>query len=429
MKITHKFIIGGIIVVMLLLSSQGASAETLRFSWWGEEARHKATLETIRLFMKTYPDMTIIPEYMGWDGYLSKLMLEVARDSLPNIIQSDFKFFPDLVKKENLFYDLYELTDSIDISGFDQKFLEQWCIYDGKLMALPTGLNAETAMINQTLMAKAGIDPHTVWTWELLAEEGRKLHQQFPDAYFLIQGAESLTYHVLFPYVKQLTGNELVNDDYTLGFDQRAMTQALGYLKTLFDDGVLLPLQQSAEFGIRIAENPKWVNGQGAMYLEFTTHFVVAKTAAKNQQITVARLPVMDNAKQTGIMIAPAQLISISRQTRNMKAAATFVNFFLNDKDAVLALGLVRSVPATRHARRFLTEAGHMDAELAKAIDIGLTNAGLPGSLLSSNLEIFQIFKYAVELVGYKRHTPIEAAEILMDQLEKKLAAIKKQNG
>jgi len=87
------------------------------------------------------------------------------------------------------------------------------------------------------------------------------------------------------------------------------MAQALGYLKKLFDDGVLLPLQQSAGFGIRIAENPKWVNGQGAMYLEFTTHFIVAKGRGKGSAYHHCQITVMDNAKQTGIMITPAQLL------------------------------------------------------------------------------------------------------------------------
>jgi len=125
---------------------------------------------------------------MGWKDILSKLMIQVERDTLPDIIQSDFKFFPDLVKKEDLFMIYTKWLIRIDISGFDQKFLEKWCIYDRKLMALPTGLNAETAMINRTLMEKAGIDPNTVWTWELLAEAGKSCINRSLKPIFLSRG-------------------------------------------------------------------------------------------------------------------------------------------------------------------------------------------------------------------------------------------------
>ena len=47
---------------------------TLRFMWWGGEARHKATLAAIQAYMKKYPNVRINAEYGGIEGYMQKLI-------------------------------------------------------------------------------------------------------------------------------------------------------------------------------------------------------------------------------------------------------------------------------------------------------------------------------------------------------------------
>ena len=42
---------------------------TLRFSWWGGDSRHEATIKAIELYMEKNPDITIEYEYMGFDTY------------------------------------------------------------------------------------------------------------------------------------------------------------------------------------------------------------------------------------------------------------------------------------------------------------------------------------------------------------------------
>lgn len=78
--------------------AQGTSAEggsdsgeqiTLRFSWWGGDDRHEATLEAIKLFEEKYPNIKISPEYSGFDGYQSKLSASLAGGQEADIMQID----------------------------------------------------------------------------------------------------------------------------------------------------------------------------------------------------------------------------------------------------------------------------------------------------------------------------------------------------
>ncbi len=46
---------------------------TLRFSWWGGDSRHEATLACIDAYMEENPNIVIEAEYGGFDGYQQKI--------------------------------------------------------------------------------------------------------------------------------------------------------------------------------------------------------------------------------------------------------------------------------------------------------------------------------------------------------------------
>ena len=422
-----------VLIVALLVACVGAlgasgkdeGPATLRFSWWGGESRHKATLASIAAFQAKNPNVKIEAEYMGWEGYFDKLVTQVAGGSAADIIQSDYKFFPQLVAQGGVYMDLGKVKGLVDTSGFEPEFLKKWCIYDGKLLGLPTGLNSQTAIINTTLMNKEGIAWQRSWTWDMILEEGKKLHAKNPAYYFLVQGPENLVYQVLMPYLMQMTGTNLIQDAYTISFTKDDLAKGLGYIKTLLDAGALLPLDQSAMFGVNIPENPKWVNAQAAMYLNFTTHVVTAKAAAKDQVIKTQRLPMMNGAKQSGILVTPAQLISLNEKTKYPKAAAQFVDFFFNNHDSVVVLKMERSVPAVAKAREMLSAEGLMDGDLAEAVAMGAKNVGLAIGGLLNHTEVSKILQNGVELVGYGKASPADAASTTVDSLLAKLTQLK----
>ena len=59
---------------------------TLRFAWWGGEARHNATLKAIEKYQELNPNVTIEPEYGGFDGYQQKLITQLSGQSAADII-------------------------------------------------------------------------------------------------------------------------------------------------------------------------------------------------------------------------------------------------------------------------------------------------------------------------------------------------------
>ena len=64
---------------------------TLRFSWWGGDSRHEATIKAIELYMEKNPDITIEYEYMGFDTYYQKLLTQLSGGTQPDIVSVDYK--------------------------------------------------------------------------------------------------------------------------------------------------------------------------------------------------------------------------------------------------------------------------------------------------------------------------------------------------
>jgi oligogalacturonide transport system substrate-binding protein len=215
---------------------------SLRMSWWGGETRHKATLKAIALYESLHPNVKIEGEYGGFDGYLEKLTTQLAGRTAPDIMQIDIAYLGPFFKQIDLFVDFYT-NKQVDITGFDQAFLKGLASPTGKLIGLPTGINAASFYINKTVADKVGIDYTKQLTWDRLVEEGKKLHDSNKNMYLLNAPPGDVAVFIFEPYLFNLTGNRLVNDDYTIGFDKDALVKTFKYISSLYDNNVLQPVR------------------------------------------------------------------------------------------------------------------------------------------------------------------------------------------
>ena len=397
---------------------------TLRFSWWGGDSRHQATLDVIELYESKHPGIKIEAEYGGADGYKDKRMTEMAGKNAPDIMQIDAPWLYEMQTQFDAFADLSEFADVLDMSGFDEEFISSQCSLDGTVYGLPTGINGTYMLMNTAILEAAGVDPAQEWTWDSLLEDGAKVHASDPEAYFLNLDQHSLTYHVLRPYIKQLTGNQFMNDDYTIGFTEEQLAEGLTYIKQLFDEGVMEPASESFMYIDAFYDNPIWANNKVGADIDWTSS-LSARMAGFADTAAVTKVPQMENAKDTGILVRPAQIMCISNTSEHQKEAAEFIDFFLNDEEAIAILKLERSVPATEAARKQLEESGDLDEIVNSAVNLAMENAGAAENSISQDMQLENILTDAVENVGYGTGTPEEIAAETYGLLEMKLEELK----
>ena len=400
---------------------------TLRFAWWGDEGRHEATLKAIELYMDRNPNVTIEAEYGGFDGYQQKISTQLAGQTAPDIIQLNANWMPDYANKGDFFLDLRDYPDLVDISGFDEEFLKSFCVFNEQLIALPTGMNARTAYINQSAAEKFGLDISLddELTWEDYIEMGKKVQEQDPKSYLLVTDPRLTAIYVVKGFIQQKTGEQIINDDYTIGFDKEVLTEALGLVQRMYDERVFEPIQDSAAFNDVFYTNPKVASGELLASFGWTSNISELNGLMGEDNIQVIPIPVMEGAKDTALLIRPAQVMSIPASCENREEALKFLNFFFNDEEAGKILGDVRSIPSVDKIRTMCEKEGILDSNSVITIDYGIAHGGMAENGPTSNTEVEAVFTNAVEKIAYHKGTPDEVAEETMKLLEDVLNTLK----
>lgn len=125
---------------------------------------------------------------------------------------------------------------------------------------------------------------------------------------------------------------------------------------------------------VSVAQNAKYINGEYAGVLEWNGGLKSNEATLKetNQELVIAPMPVIENAKFDGTMSKPTMLFSISKNTKNPELSAKFLNFILNDPEGIKLMGTSRGIPASKIAVEVLTEDEQIDGVVKEGYEYGL---------------------------------------------------------
>jgi oligogalacturonide transport system substrate-binding protein len=419
-----------LLICVLVLSCAGWGRKDgqknveLRFSWWGNDQRTAATLKVIDLYMKKNPNVKIEAEYRGKSDQ-AKIATQLAGGTIADVVQLNPPWMPDMTSNGDFFVNYKSKKSLIDLSGFDSKFLKSHGVYNGKLVGLPTGINARATLINKTVAEEFAIPTglNTKWTWDDLYNAGKSVNSQNANKYFLNCDSRTLGTFVLRPYIKQKTGRQIIKDDYKVGFSKQNLADALGYISKLYRDKVIQPVQEADVFMDVTSTNPKWINGDIVCEFMWTSQFDGASKNTKGNMGAFI-MPLDPKAKDSGMIVQPSQLLAVSKRSKNIDEAVKFVNFFINDLEAGKILKDCRSIPAVKKVREACNDAGLLNKIVVSGVNYGLEHAGMNDNGLSSNAEIEKIFTYAIEKVGFGI-SPVKVADETMKLLNDKLRILK----
>ena len=333
---------------------------TLRMLWWGGDTRHTPTLAALDKYTER-TGISVEGEYAGWDGYYQRIVTQLAGGTAPDLIQIDQPWFNELCSRGEVFAEID--TSIVDTSTFDKAFLDGYCTYEGKLMALPTGVNVNTLVIDKNMLADAGIDPEIQWTWENLISEGKKIHEKDPSKYLLAATPD----HVRFWFevlMAQIAGG-VVGPDKELLFTADQAEQAFNYIQSLYDNGIIPPYSQTSLFYQRLNEDPNWINGQYAACWSWVSS--MDKDIGQRDMETT-QFPVMENAVDTGVLMRPSQLYVVASSSASVTESLKLLEYMVNDEEAAAILGTARGIPSSSKALKVLEDANHARALRAVAV-------------------------------------------------------------
>lgn len=407
-------------------TDEPAQPVTMRMSWWGGDSRNEAALTAIDSYMEINQHVTIQGEYGGWDGYLEKLTTQLAAGTAPDIMQTDYQWLDQFFKQIDLFVDLNS-NENMMLGGFDEAFLRGISSPEGKLIGAPTGINGTALYMNKTLADELDIDYSTQMTWDRLLEEGKRINDANSSVYMLNMTVNQDLRTMLFePYLLNITGQVLVRDDYTLGFDREDLIEAFTYVRALYDNNVIEPVADTAHINTgQLYQNPKWLNNEVVFYIELISRFVPITSSIDGSEIIVVDFPAPKDAVNSGILVRPTSMLSVSSKSSAINEAVKFVSWFLNDNEAAMTRGLEWSIPAVDTAREVLLDAGVTNEYFAFAVNYALEHQGLPQTFISLNQEIAKIEDDTLAKLAYNELTPEQAADEMIRLMTSKLEELK----
>lgn len=397
---------------------------TIRFSWWGADTRHEATLKVMNMYMEKHPNVTIEGEYGSFDSFYQKLQTQLGGGTEPDIISVDYKWVSDLTAQGELFVDMNSLTDQIDMSGFDMDFAKIYGAKGDYLIGLPVGLNGMGYLYNVEFLKQYGIEPGDDWTWETVLENGKKVQEQDPSKHLMYNHADHWVYMVK-AILKQMNGQNLVKDDYTPGFTADEMAKIFDYERQLVETGTVPPFAEGVLYETVYADqNPNWLNQDLGIFPTFSS-LVPGIAKASDFELATMRYPVAKDAVNPGILVTPSVFLTISVNSKHPDVAADFINYMLNDPEAISVLKDTRGIPANETAKKQLVEEGVIDGKVSTMVAQALSGAGAAENGPSLNSEVLLLLKNYIQEVGYLQMPPEEAAAEFRSELEVLLETIK----
>ena len=398
---------------------------TLRFSWWGSDDRHEATLAVIDAFMEEHPNIKIEPEYSSQDGYNDKKTTEFSTGTAPDIFQIETGSGPEY-SRMGVLYDLSSIS-TLSFDKFDQNFIEvNGQFGTGKQYAIPTGIAGSALIVNKTLADEIGIDLSQEYDWEQLITWGKQVREYDPELYLLSVNTENGVSFFIRCYSRQLNGVPMIDDENKkLNMTEEQFTQMFDLIDRLYKSETCAPASYKAPYNPnKDQEDPNWINGKYVASVGFTSNAKVLMDANPDVEYMAGCMPVMADAKSEGWVNNCPQYIGVYAETEHPEEAGLFLDYFFNSEEAAETLGTVRSVPPTEFAQKIVTDNGQLDYLTAASVERSMSYEGFDDAGYTTSAEVSKILADAYEAVSYGSSTPADTAKDVVNKINEYLATV-----
>ncbi|TCK92719.1 oligogalacturonide transport system substrate-binding protein [Natranaerovirga hydrolytica] len=327
----------------------------IRFSWWGGDGRHEATLEVIRLFEEANPNVNVIPEYTAWSGHFERVATQLTANDEADLMQINFNWFYNFSPDGERFVDLNTLEGHIDLSNWPDEIFDAVTI-NGKIQGVPTSVGSRVYYMNTTIYDDLGIDiPET---WDDLMAAGNQIRDELGGDYYALGNIEydaSLSL-MMFGYLAQMTGKDIFDENDEISYTVEELTEGFNFVQDLVDNHVIPGFHDDSSE--KNHENPNWIQGRyPATYnwpSSFSRYYDNLEPEFQENVVAVPYFKLNDNQLHSGTFNKVLMAFSVSPNSDHPEIAAQLIDFMYTNEEAVVAHGLERDVPANTVAQDIL---------------------------------------------------------------------------
>ncbi|MEV4777150.1 ABC transporter substrate-binding protein [Microbacterium sp. LWH12-1.2] len=395
-----------------------AEEVTIRFNWWGADARHALTQEAIALFEEEHPNITVQAEFSNYADYWNKLSTGAASGDLPDVLQIVDPFMYSYIDNGQLL-DLTEVSEQLPLDGFTEQALA-FVESDGGIYGVPAGLTAFGVSADPTVFEAAGVEfpDGETWTWDDWIELSAEISAASPG----IEGSAIPLDEQAFTVWLRQHGENFWSDDATdVGFTVDTAAAYWEWLLELRDSGGVPSVEAAIErqsaggsmeqsaIGTGVGAMQVGLSGQQALLEETVGH-----------EVGLLFFPGEAGAESTGIFSKPGLFYGVSAGSEHPEEAAMLVDFLANSEAVGELFKFDRGVPANGDVLEAITP-DLSEAEQRVAAYMQLIEEQEPTPFPRANVDAGAIasptFARINQDVLFDRLTPEEAAEQFIAEL------------
>lgn len=379
----------------------------LTITWWGSQTRHDYTQKLLDMYTAKHPNVTFEAVPAGWDGYFDKLSAQAAGGMLPDIIQMDVQYI-NTFSKNNTIADLtpFVKDKTLDLSDVDSNV-----IATGKVNNKLTGIVASTTALaltaNPDVFKKAGLElPKAGYTWEQFEKDMITIKEK--TGAYGIDKLEDVNY---FPYWVRQYGKTMFSQDGTkLGWeDDKIFVEYVSMVQRLQKAKAMPTPDEWTQISAKGKEAQPVVTGEGGATFDWANFNVIAQKA--NPNLVPLLPPVKDNSTKP-LFIKPGMYFSVSESSKNKKAVAEFINWFINDPEANKVINAERGIPVSSKIREALKSSlTPQQKTMFDYLDLAIQNSSEPDAPQPAGAsEVWKTMTDSVNTVLYNKATAEKAA-------------------
>ena len=330
----------------------GGPAE-LRFGWWGNDDRAKITNDVIAKFMEAYPEIKVTGEPNGGTSdHFAIIDTQIQGNNAPDLIQfgGNYPDYKQYLQPLNNYLGKQLMINTPDT--FDQTALIPATI-DNTLYCVSLGTNALVLAYNKTRIEAAGVAlPKDNMTWDELKAYGEELKSKLPAGVFpFVDNSTNTANYLSYFYTQQ--GTALWTNDEG-GKSYATVDSAKKWLQLWADyraAGLIPDADTTATYAEQGADSSALVAGKAAIGLIWSNQ-VAAYQSAMTDTLGATTLP---SGGEKAYQIQMSQYIGINKDSKNLEAAALFVNFFVTSPEAGAILKTNRGIPCSPVVRQAIS--------------------------------------------------------------------------
>lgn len=393
-------------------SASAKESQDLTISWWGNQTRNERTQKVLEMYGNE-KGINFDGQFSEWSDYWNKLATASAGHSLPDIVQMDYSYLNQYAGN-NLLVDLspYVEDKTLDLSDVSENILESGKI-NGKLYAVPMGQNVPAVMYNKTLLEEHKITVKNNMTMEEFYDVCRKVYEKtgYKTDVFYGNGDAYIGY-----YLRGL-GAKLYGEG-KIGASEEQLKSFFEIYEKGIKEGWMVDPSVYAERTVGTPEQMPLVYGSGPSDMAWCafawSNSLAALQSAAKEGTEIGMITWPSDHPKSSDYVRPSMFLCVTSDSKNPKAAAEFINYWTNNRQANKVLLAERGIPISSKVAEDLM--GSLDKPQQEAVafinDVVIPNStAIDAPAPQGSAEVIELTDSLVEEVCHGAKTAASAAE------------------